>query len=77
MKITKRGTPASERKWIGSCRSCNSEAEAEHSEMTHIVHDQREGGPFSWERCPVCGAGHKLTGYGGMLFYPATGEQHA
>jgi hypothetical protein len=34
--------------------------------MTAITHDQREGGSFSWEKCPVCKAGP----YGGMLFYP-------
>lgn len=77
MKITKRGTPADERTWLGTCRSCNSEAEAKQSEMTHITHDQREGGSFSWEKCPACGAGDKSTGYGGMLFYPKTGEQYA
>jgi len=67
MKITKKGTPASERIWLGTCRNCKSEAEATESEMTHITHDQREGGSFSWEKCPVCGAG---AGYGGMIFYP-------
>ena len=69
MKITKKGTPANERIWTGTCRSCNSEAEAAESEMTHINYDQREGGSFSWEKCPVCGVGG-VTGYGGMLFYP-------
>ena len=73
MKITKRGTPAGDRKWIGGCGSCNSKAEAKQSEMTHITHDQREGGLFSWEKCPACGAGDKSTGYGGMLFYPVEG----
>ena len=68
MKITKRGTPATDRKWVGRCRSCNSEAEATQSEMTNITHSVREGSSFSWERCPVCGAGSK-DGYGGMLFY--------
>jgi len=70
MKITKRGTPPDELSWAGRCRNCNSEAEANQSEMTHITHDQREGGSFSWETCPVCQAGDKATGYGGMLFYP-------
>lgn len=69
MKITHRGTPATERIWVGTCRGCKSEAEATESEMTHITHDQREGGAFSWEKCPVCGNGDK-GGYGGMLFYP-------
>lgn len=77
MKITKKGTPASERVWVGTCRSCNSEAEAQESEMTHINYDmmkagasgKREGGSYSWEKCPVCGVGG-VTGYGGMLFYP-------
>jgi hypothetical protein len=66
MKITKQNTPPDKRKWTGSCRACGSEAEAEQSEMTAITHDQREGGSFSWEKCPVCKAGP----YGGMLFYP-------
>jgi hypothetical protein len=74
MKITKKGTPAGERKWVGSCYSCNSEAEAKQSEMTHITSCQREGS-FSWEVCPVCGAGDKATGYNGMLFYPKSGER--
>ncbi len=75
MKITKQGTPASERVWLGTCRSCNSEAEATESEMTHINYDQREGGSFSWEKCPVCGIGG-ITGYGGMLFYPKPEIKH-
>ena len=70
MKITHRGTPATERVWVGRCSSCKSEAEATESEMTHITHDQREGGSFSWETCPVCGFGANQNGYGGMLFYP-------
>lgn len=75
MRITKRGMLPGERKWTGHCWQCNSDAEAEQSEMTHITYDQREGGSFSWEKCPVCGAGDKATGYGGMLFYPETGER--
>lgn len=70
MKITKRGKPPSQRLWKGNCRKCRSEAEAFESEMTHITYDQREGGSFSWEVCPVCNAGKSDTGYGGMLFYP-------
>lgn len=69
MKITKKGTLASERIWEGTCRSCKSEAEAQESEMTHITFDQREGSSFSWERCPVCSTGGE-SGYGGMIFYP-------
>jgi hypothetical protein len=69
VKITKQGTPASERVWVGICRSCKSEAEATESEMTHITDDPRERTSFSWEKCPVCGLGG-ITGYGGMLFYP-------
>ena len=73
MKITKRGTPETEKTWRGSCYSCKSEAEAAQSEMTHITHCQREGS-FSWEICPVCSKGDKATGYGGMLFYPVKGQ---
>lgn len=69
MEIISRGKPPSEREWHGTCRACGSVAKAKQSEMTHITHDQREGGSFSWERCPVCGAGGS-SGYGGMLFYP-------
>ncbi len=68
MKITKKGTPASERVWLGTCRSCKSEAEATESEMTHVAYDIREGSSYSWEKCPVCGIGSS-SGYGGMLFY--------
>jgi hypothetical protein len=52
MKITHRGTPATERIWVGVCRSCKSEAEATESEMTNITHDQREGGSFSLPPLP-------------------------
>lgn len=70
MKITKQGIPPGDRKWIGKCRTCNSEAEATGSEMQNIKYDQREGGSFCWQKCPVCNAGG-ASGYGGMLFYPA------
>lgn len=69
MNITYRGKTATERVWVGSCAGCGSKAEATESELTHITHDQREGGSFSWEKCPVCGKGSN-TGYDGMLFYP-------
>lgn len=69
MKITKSGTPETERLWKGTCRECKSEAEAKGSEMTHIVSEMGRNLVFSWERCPVCGAGWD-SGYGGMLFYP-------
>ena len=69
MKVIKRGIKPSERIWQGTCHQCRSELEAQESEMTHITHDQREGGYFSWEKCPVCGAGTPDTGYGGALFY--------
>lgn len=66
MKITRRGKPESERVWLGDCRSCGSQATAKQSEMTGITHDQREGGSFSWEKCPVC--------EGRMIFYPKSRE---
>lgn len=69
MEIIKRGKTPGDRTWYGRCRTCNSEAKAIESEMHNTTYDQREGGSFSWETCPVCGAGGK-TGYGGMLFYP-------
>ena len=72
MKITKKGVPAIERVWVGTCRNCKSEAEAQESEMTHITFDMREDCSFSWEKCPVCG----VTGYGGMLFYPKSNIIH-
>lgn len=70
MEIIYRGTPPEEVIWIGTCRVCKSKAKAKQSEMLHIIHDQKEGGPFSWETCPVCYAGDPITGYGGMIFYP-------
>ena len=76
MEITRKGTPPSERVWLGSCHNCGSEAKAKQSEMKNITYDQREGGSFSWEKCPVCGAGDKATGYGGILFYPVKSEQY-
>lgn len=66
MKITKQGIPKGDRVWKGHCHQCNSEADAKESELTGITHDHREGGSFSWEKCPVCSAGP----YAGMLFYP-------
>lgn len=68
MKIIYKGTPNSERIWEGTCNQCNSKAEATQSELKHITYDEREGGSFSWEKCPACGFGG--SGYGGMLFYP-------
>ena len=70
MKVTKIGTKQEYREWRGTCRSCKSEATATEGEMKHITHDPREGGSFSWEKCPVCNAGGS-SGFGGMLFYPA------
>lgn len=78
MQIIKTGTKPADREWRGTCRNCNSQAMATEGEMTHVTHDQREGGSFSWERCPVCGAGGE-NGYGGMLFYPCVsvrGKKH-
>lgn len=70
MKIIHRGTPEKDRVWTGNCHSCGSVAEATQSELTNITHDQRDG-PFSWEKCPVCGAGNKSLGnHNGMIFYP-------
>ena len=69
MKVTKMGTKPNDKVWIGRCNSCKSEAEATTSELKHITSDFREGGQFSWEKCPVCEAG-SATGYGGMIFYP-------
>ena len=70
MEITYRGTPRADVTWSGTCKDCESKASATYSELTHVTHDQREGGSFSWEKCPVCSAGSD-SGYGGMLFYPA------
>lgn len=69
MKVIKTGTKPEDREWRGTCRSCKSEATATEDEMKHITYDQREGGSFSWEKCPVCNAGG-ASGFGGMLFYP-------
>lgn len=70
MKIIKKGIPPHDRQWIGHCKTCDSKAEAKQAELTHIQDDIREGSSFSWEKCPVCGAGDPKNGYGGMLFYP-------
>ena len=70
MLITKTGKLPGLRLWRGECRACESEAEARESEMTHVVEDPRDGTKLSWEVCPVCQAGDKATGHGGMLFYP-------
>ncbi len=72
MRITKTGRDPKKRKWCGECRACGAEADATESEMTHVTIDQREGGSFSWEVCPSCGAGERDAGYGGILFYPCS-----
>lgn len=69
MKITKQGTPPSERLWVGSCSDCKTEAEARQDEL-RPQSNQREG---SWAeiKCPTCG--------GRMFFYPRdrrTGGYH-
>lgn len=69
MKITRVGQKPQDRKWVGSCGACHSTAEAIESEMTHVTEDQKDQTYFSWEVCPVCARGDKITGYGGMLFY--------
>jgi hypothetical protein len=68
MEIIYRGTPKKERTWLGYCRQCNSSAIAKENELINITNDQRDG-EFSWETCPVCGAGGD-NGWGGMLFRP-------
>ena len=73
MKVTKMGTKPNDKVWIGRCNSCKSEAEATTSELKHITSDFREGGQFSWEKCPVCGAGTN-DGFGGMIFYPKASD---
>lgn len=65
MKITKRGTPKSERIWKGCCRSCGTEATATENELNNIREHQIDGFS-SWEVCPVCN--------GGMLFFPDNKE---
>lgn len=69
MKIISHGIVPQKRIWRGTCRTCETVAEAEEGELSNITHDQREGGRFAWCRCPVCSAGGH-DGYGGMLFYP-------
>jgi hypothetical protein len=54
MKITKRGVPPSERKWVGQCTACSSEVEALEGELERIEADQREGTRFCRVVCPVC-----------------------
>lgn len=66
MKITVNKGDSQSREWRGACRKCKSEATAMEFEMTMITQDCRDGGRFSWEKCPVCGAGP----FGGMIFYP-------
>ncbi len=67
MKITKKGKPPWAKIWVGKCQTCGAEAEAMQSEMTRIVHDQRDG-TFSWEKCPECSSGEFVAN--GMIFYP-------
>lgn len=70
MRVTKRGNPPCDRKWHGTCRKCEAEAEAVETEL-RVQDDTREGTQFAWHKCPVCGAGDD-GGFGGMLFYPVT-----
>lgn len=72
MKIIRRGPKPSDRAWEGHCSKCDSDATATQSELTNITDDFRDGGQFSWEKCPVCGAGEpSLKNWGGMIFYPS------
>lgn len=53
MKITKRGTPPSEKVWSGRCGTCKSEMEEFETKLTNPRHDQRDG-YMAQETCPVC-----------------------
>ena len=68
-KLIEEGITKQNKLWRGQCRSCNAIAECAGSDITHETFDQREGGSFSWEKCPYCGAG-AVSGYGGLLMYP-------
>lgn len=52
MEILFRGTPPSERQYLGHCRHCNSRIKFKQSEGT-IAYDQRDGDCIHIE-CPVC-----------------------
>ena len=65
MKIIKRGVIPSERVWSGHCITCKSQVEAVESEITHIIHDPREGS-HACEKCPVCNEGT----FNGLYLYP-------
>lgn len=68
MRIISLGITECKDVWVGTCRSCNSVAEADTSELTNIVHDVVDG-PFSLQKCPVCGAGDStLRQQVGMIF---------
>ena len=68
-KIVKEGHNKANQVWSGSCRQCSAVYECIGSDITHETFDQREGGSFSWQKCPSCGAG-LANGYGGLLMYP-------
>jgi hypothetical protein len=52
MEILHRGTPPSEREFIGGCGNCNTRVKFTQSEGT-VSYDQRDGDFISVE-CPVC-----------------------
>lgn len=70
LTVISKGATKSEVVWSGSCRQCNSVCECVGSDITKETFDSREGGSFSWEKCPVCGAGASGSNYGGLLMYP-------
>lgn len=75
MKLIKKGQNPATRVWTGNCSKCRSVFEAFESELTKIIHSQRDG-PFSWEKCPECGAGDESRGnWGGVCFEPKYHEQ--
>jgi hypothetical protein len=69
MQITKRGTPRTEREWVGVCNACSSEATALESELMNIQPSDYKTKTYSWEVCPVCDAGRDKSSWGGMLFH--------
>lgn len=70
MKCIKSRASKDNQKWVGMCRSCRSEFEAERRELT-VKRCPREGNEYANYLCSECGAS---VGFG-VVFYPVKGER--
>ena len=66
MKLIRKGTKRAE-KFVGECRTCGAEFEANRNELQVEPGSQLEPGEFAHANCTECGA---KAGFGAVLLYP-------